>query len=145
MRQEYPRCSGQFRQILPTKDDTYLIPLMAKGEVIELTKSGEVIRRVTVGGNPFSVKVLPDGNWIVGCGDAHKYVIVDPATRTVKDSIMSADLSKVDMLFVAELRPYPNGNVMISNWNGHSKDKAQPPLVEINAKKTGRLDPIRFR
>lgn len=125
---------GQFRQILPTKEDTYLIPLMARGEVIELTKSGEVIRRVKVGGNPFSVKVLPNGRWIVSCGDAHKYVVVDPATQSVKDSIMSSDISKVSMLFVAELHPYPNGNVMISNWNGHGKDKTQPLLVEIDSK-----------
>lgn len=125
---------GQFRQILPTKDNTYLIPLMGKGEVIELTESGEVIRRITVGGNPFSVKLMRNGNWIVGCGDAHKYVIVDPSTQTVKDSISTADIAKGSLLFVAEPYSYRNGNVMIANWNGHSIDKTQPLLVEIDSK-----------
>lgn len=126
---------GQFRQILPTKENTFLIPLMGKGEVIELTRSGDILRRIAVGGNPFSVKVMRDGNWVVGCGDAHKYVIVDPVQQIVKDSITAADISKVSLLFVAEPHSCRNGNVMIANWNGHSKDKIQPQLVEIDSKK----------
>lgn len=125
---------GQFRQILPTRENTYLIPLMGKGEVIELTQIGEVIRRVTVGGNPFSVKLLPDGNWLVACGDAHKYVIADPNKQLVKETVSALDLTDVSLLFVAEVLNYNNGNVLIANWNGHSKDKSQPKLVEINSK-----------
>jgi hypothetical protein len=59
---------------------------------------------------------------------------VDPSTQTVKDSISAADITKVSLLFVAEPYSYQNGNVMIANWNGHSKDKTQPPLVEIDSK-----------
>jgi len=125
---------GQFRQILPTPANTYLIPLMGKGEVIELTQTGEVIRRVTVGGNPFSVKLLPDGNWLVACGDAHKLVVVDSEKQTVKQTIAAEDVSKVALLFVAEISNYPNGNVLISNWNGHSKNKNQPKLIELDYK-----------
>jgi len=125
---------GQFRQILPTPANTYLIPLMGKGEVIELTQTGEVIRRVTVGGNPFSVKLLPDGNWLVACGDAHKLVVVDSEKQTVKQTIAAEDVSNVALLFVAEMNNYPNGNVLISNWNGHSKDKNQPKLIELDSK-----------
>ncbi len=125
---------GQFRQILPTKENTYIIPLMGKGEVIELTQSGEVIRRIEVGGNPFSVKLMKNGNWIVGCGDAHKFVIVDPVRQKVKESITADNISGVALLFVAEPHSYRNGNVMIANWNGHSKDKTQPSLVEVDAK-----------
>lgn len=125
---------GQFRQILPTRENTYLIPLMARGEVIELTHTGEVIRRVTVGGNPFSVKILPDGNWLVACGDARKLVIVDREKQTVKKTIATEDVSKVALLFVAEINNYPNGNVLIANWNGHSKDKNQPKLVELDSR-----------
>lgn len=121
---------GQFRQILPTRENTYLIPLMGKGEVIELTQTGGVIRRVTLGGNPFSVKLLPNGNWLVACGDAHKLVIVDAEKQT----IAAEDVSKATLLFVAESHNYPNGNMLISNWNGHSKDKDQPKLIELDSK-----------
>lgn len=124
---------GQFRQILPTPNNTYIIPLMGKGEVIELTQSGEVIRRVKVGGNPFSAKLTGDGRWIVACGDAHRFVIVDPLTQLVKDSVSLSGNTRVSFLFVAEPHYYRNGNVMIANWRGHSKDKTQPQLIEIDS------------
>ncbi|MEI6141203.1 MAG: hypothetical protein WCP85_18180 [Mariniphaga sp.] len=125
---------GQFRQILPTDHNSYLIPLMGKGEVIELTKTGEVTKRIKVGGNPFSVKVMQDGNWLVACGDAHKLVVVNPDKQLVKDSIPANNVKEAALLFVAEPVQYRNGNIVIANWNGHSKDKTQPKLVEIDAK-----------
>jgi len=124
----------QFRQIYPTANNTYLIPLMGKGEVIELTQKSEVIRRIDVGGNPFSVKVLHDGNWLVACGDAHRFVIADPDKQLVVKTVSVNDLTGVSLLFVAEVLNFKNGNVLIANWNGHSSDKNQPKLVEIDTK-----------
>ena len=49
-------------------------------------------------------------------------------------TIAAEDVSNVALLFVAEMNKYHNGNVLISNWNGHSKDKNQPKLVELDAK-----------
>jgi len=126
---------GQFRQIVQTPENTYLIPLMEKGEVIELTQSNEVVRRIEVGGNPFSVKIQPDGNWLVSCGDAHKFVIVDPHSQLVTDGITNEDILNVSLLFVAETHPYRNGNVMIANWSGHANDRTQPQLIELDSKK----------
>ena len=131
---EIANVHGQFRQIFPTKTNSYLIPLMGKGEVIELTQSGEVIRRVKVGGNPFSAKIMADGKWVVACGDAHRLVIVDPQTQLVKDTISLSENSKTALLFVGETQCYPNGDLMIANWGGHSKDKSQPQLIEMNSR-----------
>ena len=125
---------GQFRQIYPTANNTYLIPLMGKGEVIELRQTGEVLRRIEVGGNPFSVKVLENGRWLVACGDAHKYVVVDPGKQTVIKTISANEVADAALLFVAEPHCYKNGNVLLANWNGHSKDKTQPKLMEIDPK-----------
>jgi hypothetical protein len=134
---------GQFRQIFPTGNDTYLIPLMGKGEVIELDKNSKVINSISVGGNPFSVKVLRDGNWLVACGDAHKYVVADPVAKRVIKSVSANEITDAALLFVAEIHRYKNGNVLLANWNGHSKDKTQPKLLEIDPKSkvTWRLAP----
>jgi hypothetical protein len=70
----------------------------------------------------------------VACGDAHKLVVVDPVNQVVKDSIPASVVKEASLLFVAEPAQYRNGNIIISNWNGHSKDKTQPKLVEIDAK-----------
>lgn len=124
---------GQFRQVFPTKNGTYLIPLMRKGEVIELSQSSKILRRIAVGGNPFSVKVTPEGNWLVACGDGHKYVIVDPVTERIIKTIADQDIPNVSLLFVAEPHLNSNKNIMIANWNGHSKDKSEARIIEIDA------------
>jgi hypothetical protein len=123
---------GQFRQILPTKNGTYLIPILARGEVIELSKSNKVLKRIKVDGNPFSAKILANGNWIVACGDAHKLVIIDPKKEEVIQTISNDDVKGAELLFVAEVHQLENGNILFANWNGHSKDKSAPKIIEID-------------
>lgn len=123
---------GQFRQVVQGKNGNYIVPLMGTGEVIELDAKGEVRRRVKVGGSLFSVKELKDGKWLVSCGDSHRYVVVDPVTLE-RRTVTSRDLSDgVKLLFVAEAQPYGNGNVVIANWPGHSRDRNQPRLLEVD-------------
>lgn len=128
------RVHSQFRQVAKTRQNTYLIPLMGTGEVLEMTREKEVVNRVRCGGNPFAVQVLENGRWLVSCGDAHNFVEIDPNDRKVVRSVGSGDLNGVSLLFVAELVRYKNGNTLISNWNGHSRNKAQPLLVEVDAR-----------
>lgn len=123
---------GQFRQIAIKKKGGYVIPLMGKGEVIETDKKMNVLKRIKCGGNPFSVLLTTDGYWIVSCGDGHKLVIVDPKKEQIVEIIDSSSLRTVKMNFVAEAIKYDNGNILFSNWNGHSKDKTQPLLVEFD-------------
>jgi hypothetical protein len=124
---------GQFRQVLPTENNTLIIPVISKGEVIEINKKSKVIKRIKVGGNPFSVKILPDGNWLVACGDAHKFVIIDPTTESIVKSVLDTDVPNCSFYFVAEPYLLQNGNYMFANWNGHVKDKTQPKIIEIDA------------
>lgn len=121
----------QFRQIVKTQQGTYLIPLMGKGEVIEMKRDKEIVNRVECGGNPFAIQVLENGNWLVSCGDAHNFVEIDPVRKQIVRRVGDNDLPDISLLFVAELVRYKNGNTLISNWNGHSKDKSQPLLIEV--------------
>lgn len=122
----------QFRQIVKTPQNTYLIPLMGKGEVVEMNKNKEIVNRAECGGNPFAIQILPNGNWLVSCGDAHNFVEIDPARKQIIRNVGDDDLPDISLLFVAELVRYKNGNTLISNWNGHSQDKSQPLLVEVD-------------
>lgn len=122
----------QFRQIVKTPQDTYLIPLMGKGVVVEMNDKKEIVNTVECGGNPFAIRILKNGNWLVSCGDAHKYVEIDPNCNEIIRSLSTDDLPNISLLFVAELVRYDNGNTLISNWNGHSTDKSQPLLVEVS-------------
>lgn len=126
------RVHNQFRQILKTKRNTYIVPLFGSGDVVEIDRDGKILKRVKAGGNLFSVKLLRDEFWLVGCGDAHKWVEIDSRLGRVSRTVHSDSLSGISLLFVAEVCPYENGHVLVANWNGHSKDKMQPKLLEID-------------
>ena len=123
---------GQFRQVTPSPNKTLIIPVLGKGEVIEINKKNKVLRRIKIEGNLFSVKILPDGNWLVACGDGHKFVIVDPKKETIIKTVSDSDIPDYSLFFVAEPHLLKNGNYMFANWNGHAKDKTQPKIIEID-------------
>jgi len=125
---------GQFRQILPTPRGTFLIALMAKGEVIEMDDKGTVLKRVAVGGSPFSVKIIKNGNWLVGCGDGHNIKEVDPVQEKVVATIDKSVLSGIQLLFVAEVNRLKNGNTLFANWEGHTNDTTQYKIIELDKK-----------
>lgn len=126
------RVHNQFRQILKTKRNTYIVPLFGSGDVVEIDRDRKILKRVKAGGNLFSVKLLRDEFWLVGCGDAHKWVEIDFRLGRVSRTVHSDSLSGISLLFVAEVCPYENGHILVANWNGHSKDKMQPKLLEID-------------
>lgn len=125
---------GQLRQILPTNHDTYLIPLMSRGEVIEIDLKGTILKRIKVGGTPFSVHHTNQrGQYMVSLGDASAIVILDLESEKVVRRISNDNLiGGVKLLFVAEVRMLPNGNIMVANWNGHVSNKTEPKIVEIS-------------
>jgi outer membrane protein assembly factor BamB len=128
-----PDVHRQFRQILKTPHNTYLIPFMSKGKVSEIDENGRIINSVLCGGTPFSVKLTGNGHWLVSCGDGRSFVEINPETRTIVKTVETSNLNWGSLLFVAELIRYKNGNTLIANWNGHSNDKSQPLLFETDS------------
>ncbi len=127
---EHPH--SQFRQVKPTDRGTYIVPLLT-GDVREIDRDGNLVRSVKIKGNVFSVVELPNGNWLLPCGDAGFYAEVNPETSEIVERVDREDIEGVKFAFVAELVRYKNGNTLISNWLGHSRDKTQPLLIEVDA------------
>ena len=127
-----PDVNSQFRQILKTPQNTYLIPLMGRHKISEIDENGRILKSVLCGGTPFSVKLIDKGNWLVSCGDGRSFVEINSVTRETIKKIETTSLNWSSLLFVAEAIRYTNGNTLIANWNGHSNDKSQPLLLEIN-------------
>lgn len=128
------RVHNQFRQIEKTTRGTYLIPLFAIGSLIEIDAEGKVLNQIQIDGTLFSVKQLKKNKLLVACGDGHKWVEVDTRSWQVIRTVSSDDVPGVALLFVAEPYRLPNGNTLICNWNGHSKDKSQPKMIEVDRK-----------
>lgn len=123
---------GQFRKIKKTKNGTYLIPLMARREVVEIDGKGKELMKYKAEGNTFGVCELKDGNLLVSCGDAHTYIILDRTSGEVIKKVKQNDLDGVALQFVAEIVPVKD-HLLICNWLGHSDAKGEPSLIEIDA------------
>ena len=122
----------QFRQIVLSRNNTFLIPLMGSGEIAEIDQNGQIFRKVKVGGNLFSVHELKNGNWLVGCGDAHRFIEIEARSGKILREVNSSMLKDVDLLFVAETIRLKNGNTLVCNWCGHSANKTQAKVLEVS-------------
>jgi hypothetical protein len=125
---------AQIRQVIKSSEGTYLIPLMGKGEVVELDQKGNELLRFKVEGNPFSVLELNNGNILVSCGDAHIAMEVERKTGKPVGTIRRNEFDGVLLNFVAQIVETENNTRLICNWNGHArgKDAEQPALLEVN-------------
>ncbi len=127
---------SQLRQVSKARSGHYLAPLMGKGEVWEIDGGPKddspvvIVRKVTAGRSLFSVQEQPDGRWLVSCGDTHRFVYVNPETGE-RTEVSSQELKDVSLLFVAQTETLKNGNILLSNWGGHSNDRSQPKMVEF--------------
>lgn len=121
---------SQFRRMTKTRDGHYLVPLIGRGKVLELSAEGKKVNEFEVGGSPFAVSELVGGNLLVGCGNR-----VAEFTRAGE---LVVDVAKgaygVDtMRFLTEASRLKNGNTLITNWQGHDAD-TDAQILEINPK-----------
>lgn len=134
---------SQFRRIRKTEQNTYLMPVLSTGEIVELDENGKILKTVSVGKVPFSVVILQNDNWLVSLGDSHRLIEINPITNEILWELKENDIAGVPLQFVAEAIRLDNGNTIICNWGGHAKD-AQPTasVVEIdrNAKVIWKLE-----
>ena len=135
---EIQKNHAQFRQVTPTSNHTLIIPVFGKSKVIEIDKDNNLLREIKIKGNLFGVKILSNKKWLVSCGDAHQFVIVNPKSGKIIKRYTSEDVKGCALNFVAEIHYLHHKHYLLANWHGHSKDKTQPKIVEIN--KNGNVD-----
>lgn len=121
---------NQFRQVKKAKNGNYLVPLMGRNETLEIDGNGDVVKIYPVGG--FSVVELIGGNLMISTGG--KIVEI---SRESGDVVTQLNVPKGS--FITEANFLPNGNLLVSNWQGHNVETAQLEwmLVEIDNKGMG--------
>lgn len=127
-----PDKTVQFRHVLKTQQQTYLIPLMHKHKIVELDEDGKVLRSIYSESEPLAVALTEEENWLVASGDPPGITEIQPKTRNIVKKTETKDLSYGSLLYVGEIIRYPNGNTLIANWDGLSNEKTQPALLEID-------------
>ena len=122
----------QFRQVAKTNDGIYLVPLIGKRKVIQLTTEGLLKGNVYVGHDLFSVKPLKNNNILVSCGNESMFIEINPAIPYRDSTLITSEVHGAVLRYVAEIFLYENGNKLIANSNMYSDDKTQPLLIEID-------------
>ncbi len=121
-----------FRQIRKTPQGTYLITLVGKnGKAMELDSDGKIIHSFPDG--RYTAVRLPNGNTLIACGDAHRFIEVNPFNDIVWE-IGKDDLQEATIGFAAGVQRLPNGNTVIANWGGHGGTSG-PAILEVTPDK----------
>ena len=127
---------GQFRRVTKTENNTYLVPVLGKRSILELDRSGQLVKESKFNYSVFSMLVLKNKNWLLSCGDKHKLIEYNPLKEEIVWELSEKDIKEFPLRYVAEAIRLENGNTIICNWGGHSHAKGpKVPLFEIDKNK----------
>jgi len=119
-------------------DGHYLVAHYGAQVVREYDAHGKTVREIPAASGPHSVVRLPDGHTLVACGDLVKdgarVFEVDAAGKTVWE-IGSRDLPGIRLKVMTGLQRLPNGNTVLSNWQGHESTRGEPHAIEVTPDK----------
>lgn len=106
--------------------------------VREYDGEGKVVREIPATSGPHSVARLPNGHTLVACGDmvrdGARVFEVDAVGNTVWE-IKSRDLPGISLKCMTGLQRLPNGNTVMSNWQGHGQFGSGPHVIEVTPDK----------
>jgi len=119
---------SQFRQVSKAKNGNYLVPLMGNKQVWEINDKGETVKIFNVGPGAFCVEEQKDGNLMIVA--AGKISIYDRATT--KEIKVLTTAKKLGAAFLTQASLLDNGNLMVSNWQGHSDNDNNWQIIELD-------------
>lgn len=142
-----PAVHHDTRLVRRTPAGTYLVAHENDGCVREYDRDGEVVWSFAVplfdraavpghgpeafGNQVFSAQRLPNGNTLVGTGNGHSVLEVDPAGNLVW-RLAQDDLPGVRLAWVTTVQVLSNGNLVLGNCHA---GKDQPQIVEVTRDK----------
>jgi len=116
----------------------YLVAHYGEQVVREYDAHGKLVREIPAASGPHSVVRLANDHTLIACGDMVKdgarVFEVDAEGRTVWE-IRSRDLPGISLKFMTGLQRLPNGNTVISNWQGHGQFASGPHIIEVTPAK----------
>jgi outer membrane protein assembly factor BamB len=108
----------------------YIVAHEAEGLVREYGRDGTIVWEYKVGSKVYSASRLPNGNTLIGTGDGHSVIEVNPKQEIVWQ-IKEKDLPNVRLAWVTMVERLPNGNTWIVNCHGEE----QPQILEVTPEK----------
>ena len=116
----------------------YLVAHYGDQVVREYDGSGKVVREIPAASGPHSVVRLANGHTLIACGDILKdgarVFEADAGGKTVWE-IKNDDLPGISLKLMTGLQRLPNGNTVMSNWQGHGQFGSGPHVIEVTTAK----------
>ncbi len=109
---------NQMRGCRKTNDGRYLISAKADRKIIELSHDGVLLRDLNTPGDPHEVRELPNGNWLIACGEGEAMLEVDVRGNIVW-SLRPDDVPGNPLRLISGFQRLPNGHTVVVNWLGH--------------------------
>ena len=115
-------------------DGHYLVAHYGDQLVREYDGLGKGMRTIPAASGPHSVVRLANEHTLIACGDllpdGARVFEVDAEGRTVWE-IKSRDLPNISLKLMTGLQRLPNGNTVMSNWQGHGQFGSGPHVIEV--------------
>lgn len=136
--------NASIRIIRPTSDGTFLVGGKVAGTMYECDSTGVIQWEVQAGGEPYMALRLPNGNTLISTGFGCQMVLVDAEAKVLKRFPTDADKngsefwSRAAPNFFAGFQVLENGNIVVSNWEGHGGGNGSKgfQLIEIDSSLT---------
>ena len=116
----------------------YLVAHYGDQVVREYDAQGKVVREIPATSGQHSVVRLANEHTLIACGDLVKdgarVFEVDADGNTVWE-IKSQDLPDISLKLMTGFQRLPNGNTVMSNWQGHGQFGSGPHVIEVTPQK----------
>jgi len=127
------KAKGAIRLVRKTKSGNYIVAARREKKVQVYDSEGKLIRDIAVPGVYLAFE-LENRNILIGCGDGHKILEIDPNDKVVWQ-IDENELPGNPLRLIAGMQRLPNGNTVVVNYGGHGHLGKQPQIFEVTRDK----------
>lgn len=129
---DHPNPHTDTRLVRKLDNGHYLVAHEGDNQVVrEYSTDGKVVWEYKTGTKVYSAIRLKNGNTLIGMGDGHRVIEVDPQGKTVW-SVEEKELPGITLAWVTMVERLPNGNTLIVNCHA---GETNPQLVEVDPQK----------
>ena len=126
-----PDAHRDTRLVRPTPNGNYLVAHEALGVAREYDRDGKIVWEYNVGSKLYSAVRLANGNTLIGAGDGHRVVEVNPNKEIVWE-LKERDLPGVTLAWITMVDRLDNGNTWIVNCHAGPEN---PQVLEVTTDK----------
>ncbi|NLE01349.1 MAG: hypothetical protein GX640_15895 [Fibrobacter sp.] len=134
--------NASIRIVRPTAAGTFLVGGKVAGTMYECDSTGAIKWETQAGGEPYMALRLPNGNTMISTGYGKQMVLAGKDGKVIKKFPTQNDINSNSSFwnqaqpnFFAGFQILKNGNVVVSNWEGHGPGNGGKgfQLIEIDS------------